>query len=705
MSNQSITENGAQVQAPATPQNVFHREAPQADRAGHFAQFEDEPEKAVIQIVLSSPTFAAAVHKQFDAVKSTDFNNPAFAAIYGASGVLAAAKHKATREAIASELRDWQNDSDGNGNRKAADLEAALQFIETAPEIPVTEKTIALAKTKAKEIKDRREAENPPITPENDENEGLIGLIGSYPDTFENFQSKPERITVDLRSVPPLPIELIPAPLRAWLADIAARVGSPIEFGAGAAIVSLASVIGRKVGVRPRRRDDWTLPANLWGAVVGTPGMKKTPAVSEAQKPLRRLEAIAREAYEAAINDHNIELQVHEYESKAAKGKAEKAAKAGSSKAELIEMIATRQSEPPAAPILKRYIVNDATVEALGERLKENPNGLLAYRDELTGFIKSLEKQGHENDRAFYLEAWNGKGSYTYDRIGRGTVWIEHVCVSQFGTIQPAPLAKMLRGASSGNEADGFIPRYQILFYPDAIAYKFVDRFPDADAKNRAFEIFQKLDEMTADALGTETEDGEDIPFLRFELDVKDSDNAQEFVNRWFQELESERIPAAQDNPLIESHLAKYRSLMPKLALIFHLVNVADGQAPGAITADAARMAAAWCDLLEAHARRVYSLAFDAPIDSALALADKIKEGELRSLKSWDGNRFKAADLVRKGWASLSTTEEVLRAISILEDRHWLQVVEFEPTPQGGRRAEWIYVHPQFSEIKDGESE
>jgi putative DNA primase/helicase len=533
--------------------------------------------------------------------------------------------------------------------------------------------------------------------------EGLIGLIGSYPDTFENFQSKPERITVELRSVPQLPIELIPAPLRAWLADIAARVGSPIEFGAGAAIVSLASVIGRKVGVRPRRRDDWTLPANLWGAVVGTPGMKKTPAVSEAQKPLRRLEAVAREAYEAAINDHNIELQVHEYESKAAKGKAEKAAKAGSSKAELIEMIATRQSEPPAAPILKRYVVNDATVEALGERLKENPNGLLAYRDELTGFIKSLEKQGHENDRAFYLEAWNGKGSYTYDRIGRGTVWIEHVCVSQFGTIQPAPLAKMLRGAASGNEADGFIPRYQILFYPDAIAYKFVDRFPDADAKNRAFEIFQKLDEMTADALGAETEDGEEIPFLRFELDCKDSDNAQEFVNRWFQELECKRIPAAQDNPLIESHLAKYRSLMPKLALIFHLVNVADGQAPGAITIEAARMAAAWCDLLEAHARRVYSLAFDAPIDSALALADKIKEGELRTLKSWDGIRFKAADLVRKGWASLSTTEEVIRAISILEDRHWLEVVEFEPTPQGGRRAEWVYVHPQFSEIKDGE--
>jgi hypothetical protein len=172
MSSIPQSKNGAQPQAPAPPEVAFNRSTsngdepkPPRDLAAYFAQFADEPEKAVIQIVLSSPIFAATVHKQFDAVKSTDFKNPAFAAIYGASGVLAAAKRKATREAIASELRDWQNDGNGNGNRTRADLEAALRFIETAPEIPVSEKTLAIAKTKAKEIKDRREAENPPIDP------------------------------------------------------------------------------------------------------------------------------------------------------------------------------------------------------------------------------------------------------------------------------------------------------------------------------------------------------------------------------------------------------------------------------------------------------------------------------------------------------------------------------------------------------------
>jgi len=72
--------------------------------------------------------------------------------------------------------------------------------------------------------------------------------------------------------------------------------------------------------------------------------------------------------------------------------------------------------------VAKRYLVNDATVEKLGELLNHNPNGLLLFRDELSGFLHTMDRPGHENDRAFYCEAWNGTGAYTYDRIGRGTL-------------------------------------------------------------------------------------------------------------------------------------------------------------------------------------------------------------------------------------------------------------------------------------------
>src|SRR5438067_2294124 len=72
----------------------------------------------------------------------------------------------------------------------------------------------------------------------------------------------------------------------------------------------------------------------------------------------------------------------------------------------------------------RRYWTQDSTVEKLGIRLQDNPRGLLIVRDELSGWLHGLEKQGREGDRQFYLEAWNGTGSFTVDRIERGTLHI-----------------------------------------------------------------------------------------------------------------------------------------------------------------------------------------------------------------------------------------------------------------------------------------
>ena len=82
-------------------------------------------------------------------------------------------------------------------------------------------------------------------------------------------------------------------------------------------------------------------------------------------------------------------------------------------------------------------MTSDATVEKLGEILNENPRGLLVLRDELSGWLRTLDRSGREGDREFFLESWNGTGSYTFDRIGRGTVRVGSMTVSLFGGIQP----------------------------------------------------------------------------------------------------------------------------------------------------------------------------------------------------------------------------------------------------------------------------
>ena len=105
------------------------------------------------------------------------------------------------------------------------------------------------------------------------------------------------------------------------------------------------------------------------------------------------------------------------------------------------------QLESAAEPVRRRYLVNDTTVEKLGEILNQNPNGVTIFRDELISFFRSLDKDGQEGARGFYLTAWNGDARYTYDRIGRGTLDITAACLSMIGGTQPGPLGDYLRAA------------------------------------------------------------------------------------------------------------------------------------------------------------------------------------------------------------------------------------------------------------------
>src|SRR5713226_7676960 len=118
-------------------------------------------------------------------------------------------------------------------------------------------------------------------------------------------------------------------------------------------------------------------------------------------------------------------------------------------------------------PVAKRYLVNDTTVEKLGELLNHHPNGLLLFRDELSGWLHTMDRPGHENDRAFYCEAWNGTSGYTYDRIGRGTLHIRAACLSVLGGIQPGPLERYLRAVFGGRGDDGLLQRFQLAVWPD----------------------------------------------------------------------------------------------------------------------------------------------------------------------------------------------------------------------------------------------
>lgn len=483
-------------------------------------------------------------------------------------------------------------------------------------------------------------------------------------------------------AAPTLPSDLLPDSLRPWLHDVAERAQVPIEMVAAPAIVGLGSIIGRTVGIHPKRRDNWIVVPNLWGGVIARPGTLKSHATAEALKPLRKLATVAQEEHKQQSYDADADKMVIEAQITAVKEELKKAAK----KADPDDMeqhkkrlSALQEQLDNAVPYERRYMTTDPTIEKLGELLNQNPRGLLLSRDELSGWFRSLAKTGREGDREFYLESWNGDGGYDCDRIGRGTIHIAALTLSVYGTMQPGKLKSYINGALGGGAGDdGLLQRFQILVWPEsAHGYRNVDRSPDLSAAERANDIFHVLDtELTHMVSEPDFSDG--IPAIRF------CEEAQELFDAWRTDLEVRlRSDDLETAPAFTSHLAKYRSLMPSLALIFHLVETVPNNQLPPVSLQAAQRAAAWCEYLERHARKIYATELNPDLAAAHSLMDKIKTGRIE-------NGMKIRDVYRSGWSGLSTPEQVTGGFYILA-RH--DIASIAEVSTGGNPAEVIQLH------------
>ena len=491
---------------------------------------------------------------------------------------------------------------------------------------------------------------------------------------IEADQPEPQPLPQSLPPVPAFDSILLPDPLRTWVDDIAERIQCPLDFPAVAAMVTLAAIVGRQIAMRPKRQDDWTVVPNLWGAVIGRPGVMKTPALSEILGLVRKLEIEARQRYERGVSDYEAEKLVKaaqkkqkEQQIRDAVGRDDKD-QAGRLAREAID-------DEGEEPHRKRYLTNDATVEKIGELLAANPRGILVFRDELTGWLSSLNKEGREGTRAFFLEAWDGTGSFTYDRIGRGTIDIEAACLSVLGGIQPGPLSQYLRTVLSGGIGDdGLLQRFQLTVWPDVSKeWKNVDRW-DSEAKETAWKTYRKLSQLDVLSIGAEQGDEAEIPWFRFAPD------AQEEFDQWRADLEVE-LRGNEYHPAFEAHLAKFRSLVPSIALLVHLADNGEGQ----VSRVSLMTAIGWSQYLKAHAERFYAPALDPALAAARELERHILRGDI-------GPSFTERDVYVKGWRLLDR-EGTSLSVDYLQA---LDRITGETLETGGRPKTIWTIHPHL---------
>lgn len=217
------------------------------------------------------------------------------------------------------------------------------------------------------------------------------------------------------------------------------------------------------------------------------------------------------------------------------------------------------------------------------------------------------------------------------------------------------------------------------------------DRAVLSGARQAAWRFYRELAALDTQELRADWDSAAGpghLPFLRFAPD------AQVLFSGWMEALEH-KLRGGELEPPLMAHLAKYRGLVPRLALLCHIAS----DATGSVSHDSLEMAVCWGDYLESHARRAYGALSLDNVSAARSIWRRVKRGDLPQ-------PFTARDIQRKGWSGLGQKERVEAGLKALCEAGWLGSNIPDAGPGGGRPSTLYRANPKAapSRCRDGEA-
>lgn len=388
------------------------------------------------------------------------------------------------------------------------------------------------------------------------------------------------------RTVDPFPVEVLPQPLQCFVSEVARSLPCPLDFVAVPLLAAMGAAIGTSREIRAKA--GWEEGPRLYCGVVAEPGSKKSPALARVLKPLMRRQGQMKTDYEARKEQFRLELGAYEQELAIWKEAVRKAAKSGGPAGE--------QPVKPEEPVMPQLVANDATLEAIAMLLHHNPRGLLFFRDELSGWVGSMDayRGGKGADREAWLSFWSGQPHVVNRKSSKEPIVLANPFLCVTGCIPPEVLGEL---ADQKGREDGFIHRL-LLAYPDPVPLEWNDAGMDPEVIAGYERVLAKLW-----ALQPETGwEGESRPVV-LEMTPAGKRVWDRWINRHYAERDGADFP-----PNLRGPWAKMEGYFLRVALILHLCRFVCREAEDEQVDDwSITGATAVMEYFKSHARRVYA--------------------------------------------------------------------------------------------------
>lgn len=350
-----------------------------------------------------------------------------------------------------------------------------------------------------------------------------------------------------------------------------------------------------KIGTRIQSSHRYSVPCNLFVALVGKSGQQKTPLLRALiTHPATEIRRGAREGF----------LREKETWKQACQG--------------------LPKSERPDPPKPLFPHLQDYTPESLAIQLELHEArglGLLLMRDEIAGLLQSLEadsKRGRGTGEAQLLELFDGTGSSSI-RVGAEARQFERCHVSLVGNIQPAKLRQLI----NGDDCTGKFARFLFCELPGTIP-RLSDHDPTAAERQRFIEA-QGVLAAKAESL-----------YRQPPRTIKLNQEARTVFHPWWKRHQEELL-APTTNAMGSAMLGKASAHALRLAGMLHLVRSNDDR----VSAETMDMAMAIVDQLITETKAFH----EAPPQEATVLMQHILS--IKGDVSWSRCRDKGNRMIR----------------------------------------------------------